>query len=130
MPVSAEDASDLPELHYVDTEDALIEHTSILTEIDGVEIAVFHDSGDFYAVLNHCVHQGGPVCEGRIDGYLTAEQTDGEWDVVFNHDHRVIACPWHGWEFDVETGEHIALPQYSLPTYDVVVTDGDVYVRR
>ncbi|MBI4568868.1 MAG: Rieske 2Fe-2S domain-containing protein [Planctomycetes bacterium] len=52
----------------------------------GREIAIFNVNGVFHALDNTCPHVGGPLGEGDLAG-------------------SVITCPWHGWQFDVTTGE-------------------------
>ncbi|ESS06552.1 MAG: Rieske (2Fe-2S) iron-sulfur domain protein [uncultured archaeon A07HB70] len=98
----------------------------MVVDLDGREVAVFRVDGEFLALANYCVHQGGPVCEGRLSGTL-AEAPDGT--LSYDHEGGVVACPWHGWEFDVRTGEALADPNYRQPTYDVVVEAGAVYVE-
>ena len=41
---------------------------------------------------------------------------------------RNIVCPWHGWEFDIESGRHCGDPKYRLRPVDVKVRDNRVYV--
>ncbi|WP_436348730.1 Rieske (2Fe-2S) protein [Natronorubrum sp. FCH18a] len=43
-------------------------------------------------------------------------------------DESIISCPWHGWSYDLESGGQLADDDIVLPTYDVVVDDGIVYV--
>ena len=101
-----------------------------LVVVDGTSVGVFNVEGEYYALENECPHQGGPVCTGRIGGKIVAEdQGVGERVKERISDEQVIACPWHGWEYDVETGEHVGNPRVALETYDVEVEDGDVYVR-
>ena len=98
----------------------------VLVEVDGKEIAVFNVDGEYYALLNYCVHQGGPLCEGGTSGTLTE---DGEGRLRYERKGEIVTCPWHAWEFDITTGEHLARPEkYRVPTYDVVVRDGDLFV--
>ena len=40
----------------------------------------------------------------------------------------VIACPWHGWEFDVESGEAVWNPSQRIRTYPVDIAGGRVLV--
>jgi nitrite reductase/ring-hydroxylating ferredoxin subunit len=98
----------------------------VVVDLDGREVAVFRVDGDLVALSNHCVHQGGPVCEGRLSGTL-AEAADGR--LTYDRGGEVVACPWHGWEFDVRTGEALADPAYRQPTFEVVEEDGAVYVE-
>ena len=73
------------------------------------EIALANVDGELYATQGHCLHLQGPLGEGRIDGY-------------------VLTCPWHGWQYDVRTGENEFDLAIQLQTYDVRVEDGEVKV--
>lgn len=98
----------------------------IVVEVRGVEIAVLNVAGELHAVGNYCPHMGGPCGQGRVgplfdreaDEEMTRRKTDG-----------VIACPWHGWEFDIETGRHEGHSGARLPVYGVVRRDEEIYLR-
>jgi nitrite reductase/ring-hydroxylating ferredoxin subunit len=100
----------------------------IIEEIGGQEIAVFYIDGDYHAVANYCVHQGGPLCEGGLTG-RTGVGADG-WQWTFQDEGEIITCPWHHWQFDVTTGASVASDRYAVPTYDIQVEDGEIYVLR
>ena len=102
-----------------------------IVDTGGVSIGVFNVDGEYYALLNSCSHEGGPVCEGKQQPALTGEYVGAGERVKeeFDPDTPVIACPWHGWEYDLKTGEHAGDPEESLPTFDVVVDGGTVYVE-
>ena len=112
--------------HYVAGADELGPGDRVIVEIDGREICVFNVDGEFHALANYCVHQGGPACEGLLSGTLAV---DDDFELVYSREGRVLSCPWHGWEFDVTTGEHLSHTGYRLPTYDVEVEDDGIYVR-
>jgi len=114
-----------PRHHVVSTAE-LGDNDRVVVEIQGREIAVFHVDGEYYAVGNYCVHQGGPACEGLLSGTVTADE-DGQ--LSYDRENEIVACPWHGWEFDITTGRHLANSDYALPTYDVVAEDGELYVE-
>ncbi len=78
--------------------------------VGDIEIALFNAGATFFAVANACCHRGGPLGEGELDG-------------------TIVTCPWHGWQFDMTTGESIDHPGASVPTYQTEVRDGDVYVE-
>lgn len=111
--------------HYVTAAADLEEGERVIVDVEGREVAVFRIDDEFYALLNYCVHQGGPGCEGRIAGTLV-EHEDGR--LGYERENEIVSCPWHGWEYDIRTGEHLAHPRYRIPSYDVVETDGDLYV--
>ena len=75
---------------------------------DNRELALYNVNGEFYATDNFCPHKGAPLAAGRLC------------------DH-VIECDWHGWEFDVRTGECLTVPE-RLETYTVVVENGVIKV--
>lgn len=98
---------------------------------DGVEIGVFHWQGAFYAYRNLCVHQGGPACEGlimhKVEDVLGPDRT---WHgQTFSADEVHFVCPWHGYEYDIRTGECAADRRLKLKTYEVVRRGEDIYVR-
>lgn len=111
--------------HYVTAAADLEEGDRVIVDVEGREIAVFRIGDEFFALLNYCVHQGGPGCEGRIAGSLV-EHEDGR--LGYERENEIVSCPWHGWEYDIRTGEHLAQPRYRIPSYDVVESDGDLYV--
>ena len=101
-----------------------------LVPIGSGEIGVFRVDGRFVAYLNRCLHQGGPVCEGRFFPRMTARVTDrglvqGE---RFDRSEPHLVCPWHGWEYDLRTGKFCGDQTRSLHTYPVEVHGDDVYV--
>ena len=103
----------------------------VLAVADGVEIGVFRVGGGLVAYENRCMHQGGPVCTGEIVGrYEQVLNADGTVSGErFVDEEPRIACPWHGWEYDLETGRCTADGRYRLRRFPVVVRDGDVFVR-
>lgn len=98
----------------------------VIQDIEGMEVCVLNVNGEYRALANYCLHEAGPVCEGSLTGMVTADADDFAWD--FERDGELIACPWHNWTFDVSTGDNVQDPSYSIPTFDVDVEDGDIYV--
>lgn len=115
-------------LHYVAEAEDLADGDRVVVVVQGREIGVFNIDGEYYAVGNFCVHQGGPVCEGRLSGSVTANEETG-WEMVYERENEVLSCPWHGWEFSVKSGEHLARNQYRLPTYGIAERDGTIYIQ-
>jgi nitrite reductase/ring-hydroxylating ferredoxin subunit len=78
--------------------------------VNGRPVAIFNVGGRFYATSNFCVHRGGPLGQGQLDGC-------------------VVMCPWHAWTFDVTTGESTVNPELKVTTYPVKLEDGRVWVE-
>jgi nitrite reductase/ring-hydroxylating ferredoxin subunit len=76
---------------------------------DGDELAVYNVSGEFYATENFCPHRGAPLSEGSLCGHI-------------------VECAWHGWQFDVRTGECMTVKD-KLRTYKVIAEEGVIKVE-
>lgn len=98
-----------------------------LVTVRGRPIAVFNLGGTFYGLLNRCPHQGGPMCEGVLTGLIEAD-TPGIYR--YSRAGEVLRCPWHGWEFDIRTGQSWCDPEkVSLRNYSVEVAPGQRVVE-
>ena len=78
--------------------------------LGGREVALFNCNGEIRAVDNVCPHQGGPLGEGELNG-------------------TIVTCPWHGWRFDVCTGQSPVIPTAKVEKFDCVVEGNDVKVN-
>lgn len=73
-------------------------------------VALFNVAGDWHALDGVCPHQGGPLGQGQLEGC-------------------VVTCPWHGWQFDVRTGQHQFSANVRQPRLEVRVEDGWILVN-
>jgi len=91
------------------------------------QIGILRSDGDVvHAVLNVCPHRGAPVCKGTIGGTMLPS-APGE--LIFANDGKVLKCPWHGYEFDIETGASLfGIMRGKLRKYQTEVRGGEVYV--
>lgn len=119
----------VPEL-YAGSEGDYQEGDRKILIMDGQEVGIFRIKGAFHAFHNHCVHQGGPVCQGKIIPRVEEElaQDRTSQGLRFSEDHIHIVCPWHGFEYDLETGAHPGRAKLRLKKLDVTVRNGEVYV--
>jgi nitrite reductase/ring-hydroxylating ferredoxin subunit len=94
------------------------------------EIGVFYDKGKLYAYSNFCLHQGGPACEGLIIAQVEEKLMEDMTSVGlrFNHEKLHFVCPWHGWEYDLKTGECAADRRKKLRKYQILRKGEDIYV--
>ncbi len=76
---------------------------------NGTEVALFNVDGEYFAINNTCLHRGGPLGEGFLEG-------------------DVVTCPWHGWKYNVKTGSNAMLPTAKVANYQVKVEGNDVLV--
>ncbi|WP_135824988.1 Rieske (2Fe-2S) protein [Halorussus ruber] len=123
------DSSSESTVYHVTSVDDMEEGDRLLVDIDGQSLAIFRGSEEFYAISNYCQHQGGPMCKGRMLNPLDSTKSKDAWELSQDSDVPTVACPWHGWEYELETGEHVAPTKYNLPTYDTIVEDGELYVE-
>lgn len=118
-------------LQFVAHADEIEDGERLLVHVGNREVAVFRIDGEWHALANVCPHQGAPLCKGGITGTLSAvrDEERGDFELVYERKNKVIACPWHAWEFDITTGEHLSNTGYVVPTYDVLVRDGKIYLK-
>ena len=102
-----------------------------LVDVDGREVFVFEREGRFYAYENVCKHMGGPVGEGMLIGKVEAILDDENRHLGdrFSTSEIHIVCPWHGWEYDIETGICAADRRIRLRRFEATTREGEVYVR-
>jgi len=98
--------------------------------LGATEIGVFKDNDQFFAYSNTCVHQGGPACEGliiaKVEEKIMPDKTSR--GLCFSDTEMHFVCPWHGYEYDLRTGECVADRKLKLRRYDVVQRGDDLYV--
>ena len=81
-----------------------------VVEVEGLFIAVFNVSGNYYAIEDVCTHDDGPLAEGDLDGFE-------------------IECPRHGARFDIRTGKVLSFPAITdVARYEVKIEGNDVLV--
>lgn len=98
-----------PELVTVARVDDVPPGTLIQVHAGDEPFALANIDGTFYATQGRCLHLEGPLGEGRLDG-------------------NFVRCPWHGWTYDVRTGQNDFDLAIELKTYEVTVEGGDVKI--
>lgn len=79
-----------------------------LVEVKGRPIVIFRKGEEWFGMLNQCPHQGGSLCAGSLISWV---ESDGPGDYRMSREGEIVRCPWHGWEFDMRTGEACARPR-------------------
>ena len=90
-------------------------------------VGVFKVDDRYHAILNYCPHEGAELCKGRLTG--TNLPTDRPATYEWGRENGILRCPWHQWEFDLETGQHLADPACRVRVYRVVVQDGQLFLE-
>jgi 3-phenylpropionate/trans-cinnamate dioxygenase ferredoxin subunit len=90
-------------------------------------IAIFNVNGEYFGLLNRCPHQGATFCEGSLIG-LARSSVPGE--IEYTKHGEILRCPWHGWEFDIRTGQSYCDPRrFRVKAYAVNVEHGAEVVK-
>jgi nitrite reductase (NADH) small subunit len=74
------------------------------------EICIANVNGAYSAMDNICVHQGGPLGQGTVE-------------------HGKVVCPWHGWQYDPQTGKAVQNPTAGVAIYPMKIENADVMVE-
>ena len=91
----------------------------------GKSIGVFNTGSQIVAVLNLCPHAFAPVCHGQLNG-TTLPSQPGEF--IWGRQNEILRCPWHGWEFDLHSGQCLT-DRRRLRRFPVVIRDAAIYVE-
>ena len=93
----------------------------------GREIVVFHVNGEFFALLNRCPHEGAPLAKAACVAHL---QSDEPGEYKRSRVGELLRCAWHGWEFDMRTGQSYFDPQHTrVRAYPVAVEAGETLAK-
>jgi len=106
----------------------LAEGERMVAVVNNRSIGIFNVGGQYFGLLNRCPHRGAELCHGRFVGDLSAT-APGEYH--YDAGRRLLMCPWHGWEFDVATGQSYFDPaRVRARPYAVDVEKGDLVARE
>jgi 3-phenylpropionate/trans-cinnamate dioxygenase ferredoxin subunit len=83
----------------------------LLVDVDERMIVVFHAAGHYYAIDDVCTHDGGPLGDGRLEGFA-------------------IACPRHGARFDIRSGRALSMPATRATVAHEVRIEGDAVLVK
>ncbi|MFC0678735.1 2Fe-2S iron-sulfur cluster-binding protein [Lysobacter korlensis] len=98
---------------------------ALTVAVDGVEVGLYRVGERIVAWRNVCPHGAAPVCRGTVDG---TRLTSAVYEYEYGRDQEILQCPWHGWEFDLLSGEHLAEGSAArLRRHPIAVIDGVVY---
>ncbi len=89
--------------------DAIPEGTSLEVVAEGRIFAVFNVDGTFHVLDGLCAHAGGPIGKGTLQG-------------------NIVTCPWHGWQYDVQTGHHCLNQRICQSRYEARIEEGNVTI--
>ncbi|MGA8414537.1 MAG: Rieske (2Fe-2S) protein, partial [Xanthobacteraceae bacterium] len=93
--------------HVVATVGEIAPGSSKLVTVKGREIGLFNVKGEYFALANKCPHEGASLCRGTLVG-LALSDVPGHYRLT--RQGELLKCPWHGWEFDVRTGQSYCDP--------------------
>jgi 3-phenylpropionate/trans-cinnamate dioxygenase ferredoxin subunit len=98
-----------------------------IVNVNGREIGVFNLNGEYFALANRCPHEGGPLCQGKI---IALVQSDGPGNYRLARHQEFLRCPWHGWEFEIRTGQSWCDPKSTRARqFQVKVESGETLVK-
>ena len=84
---------------------------AVVARVGGREIGVVLDGDQPKAIRNRCPHMGAPLCLGTV-----REREAGTPGSYRFEGRRVLHCPWHGWEFDLDSGVCLTTPECGRPS--------------
>ncbi|MCC2098036.1 MAG: Rieske 2Fe-2S domain-containing protein [Hyphomicrobiales bacterium] len=96
-------------------------------EIGKRAIALFNLDGEFYAIGDTCPHESGSLCKGKLVGLA---ESDEPGVYKFSRPGEFVKCPWHGWEFDIRTGQSYCEPDATrVRSFEASIARGEEVVK-
>ena len=90
--------------------DEVRDGSSKIVVVEGRSVALFRVKNQYFAILNACLHRGGPLGEGEVKDYE-------------------VTCPWHGWRFNLLDGSFSTIPTLKVKTFHVNANDEGVFIE-
>ena len=119
-----------PVRHRAGRSDGIPEKGRLVVDVGEKTVGIFRVNGRLFAYENTCPHMGGPVCQGLIIPAVREVLNDRQVSTGYRFDESEmrIVCPWHGYEFSIETGSHPGKASIRLRQVPVDEEGGEVYV--
>ena len=93
-----------------------------VVQVNGRDIVVLNIDGELFGVLDRCPHNGGSLCKGTLTRRISSPEP-GVYETP--GPKELLRCPWHGWQYDVRTGQSWCEPERARTiTYPVRVAHG------
>jgi nitrite reductase (NADH) small subunit len=99
------------EKYWVAKKDEIVEGSCKIVKVKNAEYGIYKVRGAYYAWRNVCPHFGAPVCKGVVTSTRLPSHV---YEYKLGRENEIVRCPWHGWEFDLITGEHLVDPDTKL----------------
>ncbi|WP_180954160.1 Rieske (2Fe-2S) protein [Bacillus sp. M6-12] len=111
--------------------DELIEKEPYTVALEGIEVGIIKWQGELFAYENNCAHIGGPVCLGGVFNKVSLvlnEDKTVEKECVSEDELRLV-CPWHGFEYDLKTGESVFSKRFKLRKFNSFTKCNEVFIE-
>ena len=96
-------------------------------QVDGRALVVVRNLEEFHVLRDTCPHQGARLSDGRVGG--VASECEAGRGITYERVGEILTCPWHGWEYDLQTGRPlVASNRNRVRTFRVQVESGRVFV--
>lgn len=113
--------------HVVGRAEEISPGERLAVTVKGRPIVIFNLDGEYFALLNRCPHQSAPLSRGIVSGIA---QSDEPGQAECLRPGEFLRCPWHGWEFDIRTGQSWCEPsRVNVKQYPISVESGVELVK-
>jgi nitrite reductase (NADH) small subunit len=102
------------------------ERGALIVTVGTVEVGLYRLADEVVAWRNVCPHQAAPICRGVVSGTRLPSEV---YEYRYGRDGEILQCPWHGWEFDLRDGQHLAAgSEARLQRWQTEVRGDEVYL--
>lgn len=99
----------------------------VIKFIDGMSVGAIKVNNDYKVILNICPHAAAEICKGFVRNLIFSD-TVGE--ISITEDTKTLVCPWHRWEFDLNTGKSIVDTKLKIRIFENFVENENLYFKK
>ncbi len=97
--------------------------------VNNRDYGIYQIKDEYFALRDKCPHRGGSICSGPVTGTALPVDINVEGPkFVYAHENELIRCSWHGWEFEIRTGQCLADERLKARKVEVTVEDAKIYL--
>jgi nitrite reductase/ring-hydroxylating ferredoxin subunit len=119
------------ETHTVGKVSQVSQAEPYVVQVGERKFGIYKLRNKYFAYENECTHQGGPIVEGELIKHNECDVAENgrRLGERLSNEKFDIVCPWHGIQYDLETGVCTGDNRRRLTAIEVLVDGEDIKLR-
>ena len=103
----------------------LSEEVFLIKAFGNKEVGGIKSGSHFKFYVNICPHAGAPICKGVVRDLIISVSNQR---LTVDQNIKVIHCPWHGMEFNIEDGNAVAVSKLKLEKIEHKIKGEEIHI--